>query len=143
VEDAVQAMRLGAVSVLEKPYNADQLAEAICESAALSPIAQATKQRLAVLCGRLKALDPREREVMAMVVDGMPTKTIARKLNVCHRTAAQIRADVFEKMEAGSAIELAIMASDLWRFDSARTRMPVIAPVVAHGISGSFQVECV
>lgn len=128
VEDAVQAMRLGAVSVLEKPYSVDQLAEAICESAAISRIAQATKQRLAVLRDRLETLDPREREVMAMIVDGLPNKTIARKLGVCQRTAAQIRADVFEKMGAGSAVDLAIMASDLWKLNSAETLIPAIAP---------------
>jgi hypothetical protein len=38
-------------------------------------------------------------------------------LGVCHRTAAQIRADVFQKMDADSAVDLAIMASDLWRTD--------------------------
>jgi FixJ family two-component response regulator len=132
VQLAVRAMRLGAISVLEKPYNADQLAEAICKSAAISRIAHATKHRLTVLRGRFEMLNSRERRVMMMVVEGVPNKTIAHKLDVCQRTAAQLRADVFEKMGADSAVDLAVMARDLWRLDSAETLLP---PIVSGALS--------
>ena len=52
---------------------------------------------------------------MRLTVAGVPTKTIARQLGVCQRTAAQIRAEVFKKMGADSAVELARMTSGLWQ----------------------------
>ena len=47
---------------------------------------------------------------MAMIVNSLPNKVIARELGVCQRTAARIRADVFEKMGAESAVESAQMS---------------------------------
>jgi DNA-binding NarL/FixJ family response regulator len=43
----------------------------------------------------------------------VPNKVIAHTLHVCQRTAAQIRANVFQKMGVESAIDLAVMASAL------------------------------
>ncbi len=53
----------------------------------------------------------------AALVSGVPNKTIARELGVCHRTAAHIRANLFEKMGVESVVDLAVMANDLQRLD--------------------------
>lgn len=117
VHDVVRAMRGGAFSVFEKPYSANELADSIRKAARLARNSRASYRRLEILRGRFETLDPRERDVMTLVLTGIPNKTIARELGVCQRTAAQIRADVFKKMGAESAVELAAMASDLLRFD--------------------------
>jgi FixJ family two-component response regulator len=113
VKDAVRAMHEGAVSVLEKPCNGDALNAVICRAATIARDAHAAHRRLENLQTRFESLDLREREVMTLIVTGVPNKTIARELGVCQRTAAQIRADVFEKMDVESAVDLAILVGDL------------------------------
>ena len=117
VNTVVRAMRAGALSVLEKPYIADELAEAIRKAVTIVRHTHVSHHRSQTIRARFDTLDRRERDVMTLVVTGVPNKTIARELGVCHRTAAQIRADVFKKMDAESAVDLAIMASNLWRVE--------------------------
>lgn len=116
VDEIVRAMRGGAFSFLEKPYSANELAESIRKAAAITRHSHALHRRLDTIRARYSTLNPRERDVMTLVVTGIPTKTIARELGVCQRTAAQIRADVFRKMGAESAVDLAVMTNDLGRF---------------------------
>jgi FixJ family two-component response regulator len=117
VREAVQAMCQGAFSVLEKPYGADELANVIQKAAAISRYIDVSRRRMDALRARFETLDPRERDVMAMVVSGIPTKTIARKLGVCQRTATYIRAEVYKKMDVESPVDLAAIAGDLSRID--------------------------
>ena len=109
----VSAMRNGAVTVLEKPCDAGLLADAIQAAIDLSLATREARRTRAAMQSGLQSLDPRKRQVLVMIVDGVPTKVIARELGVCQRTAARIRADVFEKMGAESAVELAQMAVEL------------------------------
>jgi FixJ family two-component response regulator len=111
--EVVLAMRAGAYSVFEKPCIANELADAIRNVASIARHAHASHSRVKTLRTRFETLDPRERDVMTLVLTGVPNKTIARKLDVCQRTAAQIRADVFKKMDAKSGVDLATMTSDL------------------------------
>jgi len=60
---------------------------------------------------RLDSLHSREREALGQIVDGVPNKTIARHLGVSLRTANRIRAAVFDKMGAASAVDLAKMVA--------------------------------
>jgi DNA-binding CsgD family transcriptional regulator len=58
---------------------------------------------------RLKTLTERERRLMELVIAGMPNKRIAAVLGIGQRTVDRVRAKVFEKMNADSAVELAKM----------------------------------
>lgn len=112
---AVRVMRNGATAVFEKPFDGEELANAILAAVDLDRATRETRYRHAAFEARLTRLDRREREVMAMVVNGLPNKTIARELRVCQRTAAEIRARVFQKMEAESATSLAMMLGEFGR----------------------------
>ena len=57
--------------------------------------------------GRLDELTDRERDVMRLVVEGLPNKLIADQLDISVRTVEVHRARVFDKMEVKSAVELA------------------------------------
>ena len=50
---------------------------------------------------------------MTLILNGLPNKTIARELCLSRRTTARIRAAVFEKMGAESAVDLAQMSAEL------------------------------
>ena len=56
---------------------------------------------------RLSELTERERDVMRLVVEGLPNKLIADELDISVRTVEVHRARVFDKMEVKSAVELA------------------------------------
>lgn len=105
-QTTVRAMRNGALTLMEKPCDDDQLWEAI-----RAGIAADTKQweqdrhRQAIL-QRLDELTPKEREVLEHVVAGHANKVIASKLDVSVRTVENHRQRVFQKMEADSLAEL-------------------------------------
>ena len=114
VPSAVRAMQNGAVTVLEKPLVANQLADAIQKAVDISREEQESRYKLSNLRNHYDSLDKREQEVLKLIVDGTPNKMIARELDISQRTVARIRADVFSKMDAESAVELAQMAIELW-----------------------------
>ena len=55
---------------------------------------------------RLTLLSAREREVLALVLQGLPSKQIARRLSLSHRTVEHHRSRVLEKIGVGSMVEL-------------------------------------
>jgi FixJ family two-component response regulator len=106
---AVQAMKDGAFDFLQKPFRDQDLLDRI--NAALKQDAQnrASVDRLADLRHRAESLTPREREVMAHVVDGKANKVIAIDLGLSERTVEIHRANVMEKMDARSVAHLVKM----------------------------------
>jgi two-component system, LuxR family, response regulator FixJ len=106
---AVQAMKDGAFDFLQKPFRDQELLDRI--NAALKQDAEnrAVVERHADLKGRAESLTPREREVMALVVDGRANKVIAIDLGLSERTVEIHRANVMEKMGARSIAHLVKM----------------------------------
>ncbi|HET9449007.1 MAG TPA: response regulator transcription factor [Steroidobacteraceae bacterium] len=106
---AVQAMKDGAFDFLQKPFRDQDLIDRI--NAALKQDAQNRESvdRLADLRQRAESLTPREREVMAHVVDGKANKVIAIDLGLSERTVEIHRANVMEKMAARSVAHLVKM----------------------------------
>jgi FixJ family two-component response regulator len=106
---AVQAMKDGAFDFLQKPFRDQELLDRI--NAALK---QDAENRAAVelhsdLRRREESLTPREREVMAFVVDGKANKVVAIDLGLSERTVEIHRANVMEKMGARSVAHLVKM----------------------------------
>lgn len=107
---AVEAMKLGAVDFLEKPFEDERLVVMI--NAALSHAADQAKSESvsADIASRIGALTPRERQVMDGLVAGLSNKLIARDYNISPRTIEVYRANVMTKMQAGSISELVRLA---------------------------------
>lgn len=106
---AVQAMKDGAFDFLQKPFRDQDLLDRI--NAAIKQDAENREmvQRHADLRRRSESLTPREREVMALVVDGRANKVIAIDLGLSERTVEIHRANVMEKMQARSVAHLVKM----------------------------------
>ena len=107
VPTAVDAVKRGAFDFCEKPFSdnalVDRIEQAIKRSAAVLALQRARQQ----LQCRLQELTERERDVMRLVVEGLPNKLIADQLDISVRTVEVHRAHVFDKMEVKSAVELA------------------------------------
>jgi two-component system response regulator FixJ len=107
---AVEAMKLGAVDFLEKPFDDGALigmVEASLKRAEPEAKAEAITREVAE---RVATLSPRERQVMDGLVAGLSNKAIAREYDISPRTIEVYRANVMTKMQAGSLSELVRLA---------------------------------
>ena len=110
VQLAVEAMKIGAVDFIEKPFDDELLLNAV--KSALNRAGKDAQQQAerAELHDKLSVLSTREREVLEGLVAGKPNKIIAFDLGISPRTVEIYRAHVMTKMDAGSLSELVRMA---------------------------------
>lgn len=113
VPTAVDAVKRGAFDFCEKPFSDNALVDRIEQALGASLRALEVQRVRRSLAGRIAELTDRERDVMRLVVEGLPNKLIADQLAISVRTVEVHRARVFEKMEVKSAVELANRLRDL------------------------------
>ena len=107
---AVEAMKLGAVDFLEKPFDDDRLTTMI-ETAIHQAEPAAKNDAISQdIAARVASLSPRERQVMEGLIAGLSNKLIARDYDISPRTIEVYRANVMTKMQAGSLSELVRLA---------------------------------
>ena len=107
VPPAVDSVKRGAFDFCEKPFSDNALVDRVEQALVLSHERLAVHQQSAGLVSRLDELTERERDVMRLVVAGLPNKLIADQLDISVRTVEVHRSRVFEKMDVKSAVELA------------------------------------
>jgi two-component system, LuxR family, response regulator DctR len=107
VPTAVDAVKRGAFDFCEKPFSDNALVDRIEQALGASLRALEVQRVRRSLAGRIAELTDRERDVMRLVVEGLPNKLIADQLAISVRTVEVHRARVFEKMDVKSAVELA------------------------------------
>lgn len=103
---AVRAAKAGAVDFLEKPVNDEVLLQRIHLALDQERRARSDRLRDHELTARLADLTPREREVMDLIVAGLPNKQVATRLNITEKTVEVHRRRVLQKMGVHSAVDL-------------------------------------
>lgn len=103
---AVEAMRLGAVDFLEKPYAPKALLEAIDRACSIPvagvggrPINRSAQSKIA-------SLPPRQRDVLRGILKGQPNKIIAWELDLSIRTVESYRGQLLLKLGVQSTVEV-------------------------------------
>ncbi len=107
VPTAVDSVKRGAFDFCEKPFSDNALVDRIEQALARSAQTLQTLRSKQSLQHNLADLTERERDVMHLVVEGLPNKLIADQLDISVRTVEVHRARVFDKMNVKSAVELA------------------------------------
>lgn len=110
---SVRAMKAGAMEFLTKPFNDQELLDAVHAAIERDGATRRDAVHAAGLRGNFDALSPREREVMALVAAGRANKEIAAELGVSLVTVKVHRGHVMRKMEARSVADLVRMADKL------------------------------
>jgi two-component system response regulator FixJ len=103
---AVEAMKLGALDFLEKPFEDDRLIGMIETALSQADGGSKSEALTAEMAARVASLTQRERQVMQGLVSGHSNKVIAREYDISPRTVEVYRANVMTKMQAGNLSEL-------------------------------------
>jgi len=105
---AVEAMKAGAITFLEKPLHAGPLREAVREALEQQDklsLPDTERYRKVV-----QSLTRRQRQVLQGLVEGLPNKIIAHQLDLSVRTVEGYRAAIMERTQANSLSELVRLA---------------------------------
>ncbi|HEY1190976.1 MAG TPA: response regulator [Gemmata sp.] len=106
VRIAVEAMTLGAVTLLEKPFRLDELLTHVRRALEKDRAGRASRQHAADADARLSALTPKERAVLDLIAAGKTNREMADALGLSVRAVEDRRARLMKKVSAGSVAEL-------------------------------------
>ena len=103
---SVQAIKKGAVDFLPKPFEDDDLLDAVKEALLRDLQARAASDERKISMQRLESLTTREHEVLSYLITGMLNKQIAYELKISERTVKAHRKQVLDKMGVNSIAQL-------------------------------------
>jgi FixJ family two-component response regulator len=143
---AVRALKSGAVEFIEKPFHMQSLLERVQRAIADDVARRAQGEQWDDFGRRLADLTSREREVLELVLTGVPNKAIANKLEITERTVELRRASVMKKLHVQSTIELIRLVTQYEIFALAKPNLPGPAPTNGHttklsGVTGTPATE--
>ena len=110
VQLAVEAMKIGAVDFIEKPFDDVRLYDSVKNALRTDRELVAKGEALNALRARIAELSDRQREVMELLIDGLSNKEIGKRLGISPRTVETYRAFVMAKTGAHSLAELVKMS---------------------------------
>ena len=113
IATTVRAMKRGALEFLTKPFDAEALLLGIQQAIKRSEAALGRENQLNALRTWYGSLTQREREVMTLVVSGLPNKQVGGELGISEITVKAHRGNVMRKMKANSFANLVNMAARL------------------------------
>ncbi|MGA0601665.1 response regulator transcription factor [Caulobacter sp. KR2-114] len=106
VAQVVAALKGGAVDFIQKPVRAAAFAQSLAEAAKRRRQRADARDSLARLRERAQRLSHRERQVMALITDGLSNNAVAAALGISVRTVENHRARVMDKMGAANLTDL-------------------------------------
>ena len=121
IGSGVRAIKAGASDFLTKPVDGAILLAAVQGALEQNRVARAEQAECDELRARLDSLTPREREVLALLVEGKLNKQIADQLGIVEKTIKVHRARVLAKMKVRSSTALVRLVDRVQRAAGDRT----------------------
>ena len=106
----VQAMKRGAVDFLTKPFDDEELLQAVKKAIEKDREAKTERAEVHDLRRRIELLTPREKEILRYVITGMLNKQIALKFGIAEKTIKVHRSRIMEKLRVDSVADLVRLA---------------------------------
>jgi len=110
---SVRAMKAGAIDFLTKPFRDQDLLDAVTRALERDRKRRNAEKDILDLRVSFGTLTPREKQIMALVTDGLMNKQVAARMGISERTAKIHRGRVMKKMGAKSLADLVVMAETL------------------------------
>lgn len=113
IATAVQAMKLGAIDFLEKPFGEQLLVDALERGFVMLARQSEDERERREAEQRIESLSPRERDVLMLLGEGRSNKEVAIALDLSVRTIEMHRAAMFDRLGVRSlpeALKLAFRA---------------------------------
>ena len=106
VDIAVDAMKLGAITVIEKPIDPSAFVVAVCNAISVEQLRRSAFEELDRFRKKFNLLTSRERQVADLVIEGNATKQIAKSLGISVKTVEVHRGRITKKLEVTSVAQL-------------------------------------
>lgn len=106
VKLTVQAMRMGAMDVLEKPFREEELFALVRQAFAQYDKLKRFQNERQAIAPRIGLLTPRELEVLDLMVAGKKNRKIAEDLGISTKTLDIHRANIMRKMQTKTIADL-------------------------------------
>jgi FixJ family two-component response regulator len=113
IPDTVRAMQGGAIDFLTKPVSGEVLLDAVRRALSRDAADRISRAHRQLLRQRYERLTTREREVFLHLIGGQLNKQVAADLQITERTIKMHRANILQKLEAGSMADMVRLAVDL------------------------------
>jgi two-component system, LuxR family, response regulator FixJ len=111
VATAVNAMKLGAIEFLEKPFREDELRAALDRGVRALRSAQHERSARDEAVARVRSLSAREHQMLQALLRGLSNKQIANGAGISIRTVEMHRASLMRKLQARSIADAVILAT--------------------------------
>lgn len=107
---SVRAMKKGAVDFLPKPFDDDELLQAVRRAIEKDIQARTEKGEVHQALEQIRQLTPREQEILRYVIAGLLNKQIGFKLGIAEKTIKIHRGHIMEKLHVSSVADLVRLA---------------------------------
>lgn len=113
VSSSVEAMKLGAVDVIEKPFSKESLLAAVASAASKLQTMQQDREERETLEYLHSTLSEREKEVFALVANGQTNRQVGDEIGASEKTIKLHRRRIMQKMNVSTLADLVRVAERL------------------------------